>query len=120
MRWTQSFLPTLRQAPSDAESASHKLMVRAGLVRQLSAGVYTFLPLGLRVLEKIKGIVREEMNRAGATELLLPAMHPAELWQETGRSSSVRSEEHTTELQSLRHLVCRLLLEKKKTELRTR
>src|SRR5687768_17377924 len=85
MRWTRSFLPTLREAPSDAESASHKLMVRAGLVRQLSAGVYTFLPLGLRVVEKIKGIVRDEMNRAGATELLLPAMHPAELWQETGR-----------------------------------
>ena len=85
MRWTRSFLPTLREAPSDAESASHKLMVRAGLVRQLSAGVYTFLPLGLRVLERIKAIVRDEMNRAGATELLLPAMHPAELWQETGR-----------------------------------
>jgi prolyl-tRNA synthetase len=85
MRWTKSFLPTLREAPSDAESASHKLMVRAGLVRQLSAGVYTFLPLGLRVLERIKAIVRDEMNRAGATELLLPAMHPAELWQETGR-----------------------------------
>ena len=85
MRWTRSFLPTLREAPSDAESASHKLMVRAGLVRQLSAGVYTFLPLGLRVLERVKAIVRDEMNRAGATELLLPAMHPAELWQETGR-----------------------------------
>ncbi|HZL71322.1 MAG TPA: aminoacyl--tRNA ligase-related protein, partial [Planctomycetota bacterium] len=85
MRWTRSFLPTLREAPSDAESVSHKLMVRAGLVRQLSAGVYTFLPLGLRVLERIKAIVRDEMNRAGATELLLPAMHPAELWQETGR-----------------------------------
>ncbi len=85
MRWTRSFLPTLREAPSDAESASHKLMVRAALVRQLSAGVYTYLPLGLRVLERIKAIVRDEMNRAGATELLLPAMHPAELWQETGR-----------------------------------
>src|SRR5262245_27544216 len=85
MRWSRSFLPTLREPPSDAESASHKLMVRAGLVRQLSAGVYTFLPLGLRVLERIKRIVREEMNNAGAVELLLPAMHPAELWQETGR-----------------------------------
>jgi prolyl-tRNA synthetase len=85
MRWTRTFLPTLREAPSDAESVSHKLMVRAGLVRQLSAGVYTFLPFGLRVLERIKSIVRDEMNRAGATELLLPAMHPAELWQETGR-----------------------------------
>src|SRR5262245_15182085 len=85
MRWSRSFLPTLREAPSDAESASHKLMVRAALVRQLSAGVYTYLPFGLRVLERIKAIVRDEMNRAGATELLLPAMHPAELWEETGR-----------------------------------
>jgi prolyl-tRNA synthetase len=85
MRWTRTFLPTLREPPSDAESASHKLMVRAGLVRQLSAGVYTYLPLGLRVVERIKSIVREEMNGAGAAELLLPAMHPAELWQETGR-----------------------------------
>ena len=85
MRWTRSFLPTLREAPADAESVSHKLMVRAGLVRQLSAGVYTFLPFGLRVLERIKAIVRDEMNRAGASELLLPAMHPAELWEETGR-----------------------------------
>ena len=85
MRWSRTFLPTLREAPSDAESASHKLMVRAGLVRQLTAGVYSYLPLGLRVLERIKAIVRDEMNRAGAAELLLPAMHPAELWQETGR-----------------------------------
>ncbi|HEY3227142.1 MAG TPA: proline--tRNA ligase, partial [Planctomycetota bacterium] len=85
MRWTRSFIQTLREPPSDAEAASHKLMIRAGLVRQLSAGVYSFLPLGLRVLEKIKRIVREEMDRAGAVELLLPAMHPAELWQETGR-----------------------------------
>jgi prolyl-tRNA synthetase len=85
MRWTRSFLPTLREAPADAESASHKLMVRVGLVRQLSAGVYTYLPLGVRVLDKIRAIVRDEMNRAGAVEVLLPAMHPAELWQETGR-----------------------------------
>ncbi|HTF56869.1 MAG TPA: proline--tRNA ligase [Planctomycetota bacterium] len=85
MRWSRSFIQTLREAPSDAEAASHKLMVRAGLVRQLSAGVYSYLPLGLRVLEKIKKIVREEMDRAGAVELLLPAMHPAELWNETGR-----------------------------------
>ena len=85
MRWSRSFIQTLREAPSDAEAASHKLMVRASLVRQLSAGVYSYLPLGLRVLEKIKKIVREEMDRAGAVELLLPAMHPAELWNETGR-----------------------------------
>ncbi|MBI4564957.1 MAG: proline--tRNA ligase [Planctomycetes bacterium] len=85
MRWSRSFLPTLREAPSDAESASHKLMVRAGLVRQLSAGVYSWLPLGVRVLDRIRAIVREEMNRAGAIEVYLPVLHPAELWKETGR-----------------------------------
>jgi prolyl-tRNA synthetase len=85
MRWTQTFIPTLREAPSDAESASHKLMVRAGLVRQLSAGAYSYLPLGFRALRKAEAIVREEMDRAGALELLMPALHPAELWQETGR-----------------------------------
>jgi prolyl-tRNA synthetase len=85
MRWTRTFIPTLRDAPSDAESASHKLMVRAGLIRQLSAGSYTYLPLGLRSLRKAAAIVREEMDRAGAVELLMPSMHPAELWKETGR-----------------------------------
>jgi len=85
MRWTQTFLPTLREDPVDAESTSHKLMIRAGLVRQLSAGVYSYLPLGTRALQKAAAIVREEMNRAGGIELLMPVLHPPELWQETGR-----------------------------------
>ncbi len=85
MRWTKTFIPTLREAPSDAESPSHKLMVRAGLIRQLAAGSYSYLPLGLRALRKAEQIVREEMDRAGAVELLMPSLHPAELWQETGR-----------------------------------
>jgi prolyl-tRNA synthetase len=85
MRWTRTFIPTLREAPSDAESPSHKLMVRAGLVRQLSAGSYSYLPLGLRSLLKAENIVRQEMDRAGAVELLMPSIHPAELWEETGR-----------------------------------
>ncbi|HJV66021.1 MAG TPA: proline--tRNA ligase [Geomonas sp.] len=85
MRWTKTFIPTLREAPSDAESPSHKLMVRAGLIRQLAAGSYSYLPLGYRALRKAEQIVREEMDRAGAVELLMPALHPAELWQETGR-----------------------------------
>ncbi len=85
MRWTRTFIPTLREAPSDAESPSHKLMVRAGLIRQLHAGSYSYLPLGYRALRKAERIVREEMDRAGAVELLMPSLHPAELWQETGR-----------------------------------
>jgi prolyl-tRNA synthetase len=85
MRWTRTFIPTLREAPSDAESPSHKLMVRAGLIRQLAAGSYTYLPLGYRTLRKAEAIVREEMERAGAIELFMPSLHPPELWQETGR-----------------------------------
>ena len=106
MRWSRSFIQTLREAPSDAEAASHKLMVRAGLVRQLSAGVYSFLPLGLRVLEKIKKIVREEMDRAGAVELLLPAMHPAELWNETGRLAAYGAAAKSTTLLSAVGIDC--------------
>ncbi len=85
MRYSQLLIPTLREAPSDAEVASHKLMVRAGYIRKLAAGVYTYLPLCLRVLRKIEGIVRQEMTAAGAQELLLPMVMPAELWIETGR-----------------------------------
>jgi len=85
VRWTRTFIPTLREAPSDAESPSHKLMVRAGLIRQLSAGSYSYLPLGYRALRKAEAIVREEMDRAGAVELLMPSLHPPDLWQETGR-----------------------------------
>ncbi|MBI3313983.1 MAG: proline--tRNA ligase [Candidatus Omnitrophica bacterium] len=85
MRWTQTLIPTLRQPPKDAEAASHKLALRAGLIHQLSSGVYSYLPLGLRVLQKITSIIREEMNRAGASEVLLPALHPADLWKKSGR-----------------------------------
>lgn len=85
MRWTTSFIPTLKEDPTDAEVVSHKLLVRAGMIRQVSRGIYNYLPLGLRVIRKVENIVREEMNRAGAQELLLPFISPAELWQESGR-----------------------------------
>ncbi|WP_419419083.1 proline--tRNA ligase [Legionella sp. D16C41] len=85
MRTSQWFLATLRETPSDAEIVSHQLMLRAGMIRKLGAGLYTWLPLGLRVLQKVEQIVREEMNRAHAIEVLMPAVQPAELWQETGR-----------------------------------
>lgn len=85
MRTSQYFLPTLRDTPADAEIVSHKLMLRAGMIRKLASGIYTWLPLGLRVLKKVENIVREEMNRIGALELLMPAVQPAELWQETER-----------------------------------
>src|SRR5438309_6407504 len=85
MRTSRYFLATLKEAPSDAELVSHKLMVRAGLIRRLAGGIYTWLPLGLRVVRKVEAIVREEMNRAGAIELFMPSVQPAELWQESGR-----------------------------------
>ena len=85
MRTTQTLIATQRQAPADAEVISHQLMLRAGMVRQLAAGIYTWLPLGLRVLRKVERIVREEMDRAGAQEILMSGVQPAELWQESGR-----------------------------------
>ncbi|WP_286883721.1 proline--tRNA ligase [Aneurinibacillus sp. UBA3580] len=85
MKQSKLFLPTLREVPAEAEIVSHQLMVRAGLMRQLVSGVYTYLPLGYRVLRKVQQIVREEMDRAGAQEISMPAIQPAELWQETGR-----------------------------------
>jgi prolyl-tRNA synthetase len=85
MRQSQGFIPTLREVPADAEVKSHQLLLRAGFVRQSASGVYTFLPLGQRVLQKVEAIIREEMNRAGALELLMPALQPAELWQQSGR-----------------------------------
>jgi prolyl-tRNA synthetase len=85
MRWSQTLIPTLKEDPADAEVVSHKLLVRAGFIRQLSRGIYDYLPLSLRVIRKIEAIVREEMDRAGAQELLLPIASPAELWQESGR-----------------------------------
>ncbi|MGZ8421328.1 MAG: proline--tRNA ligase [Nitrospira sp.] len=85
MRVTQTLIPTLREDPGEAETVSHRLMLRAGMIRKVAAGIYIYLPLGLRVLRKIERIVREEMNRAGAQELLMPVASPAELWRETGR-----------------------------------
>ena len=85
MRLTQGFLPTIKETPSEAQIASHRLMLRAGLVRQTSAGIYAWLPLGLRVLRHIERIVREEQDAAGARELLMPTIQPAELWRESGR-----------------------------------
>ncbi|MBH0199773.1 MAG: proline--tRNA ligase [Nitrospira sp.] len=85
MKTTQLLIPTLREDPGEAETVSHRLMLRAGLIRKTAAGIYTYLPLGLRVIRKIEQIIREEMNRAGAQELLMPIASPAELWKETGR-----------------------------------
>ncbi len=85
MRTSRFFLSTSKEAPAEAELASHKLMLRAGLIKRLGSGLYTWMPLGLRILRKVEAIVREEMNRAGAIELLMPAVQPAELWQESGR-----------------------------------
>ena len=85
MRASQFFISTLKEAPADAEIISHKLMVRAGMIRRLGSGIYAYMPMGLRVIHKIENIIREEMNRAGAIELLMPLVQPAELWQETGR-----------------------------------
>lgn len=85
MRATQFFINTLKEAPSDAEIVSHQLMLRAGLIRRLAGGIYTWMPLGLRVLRKVENIVREEMNRSGAMEMLMPAVQPFELWEESGR-----------------------------------
>ena len=85
MRVSQFFISTLKEAPSEAELVSHRLMLRAGLIKRLGSGLYTWMPLGLRVLRKVEAIVREEMDKAGAIELLMPAVQPAELWEETGR-----------------------------------
>ena len=85
MRYSQYFIPTLKETPADAEITSHQLMLRAGMIRKLAAGIYNYLPLGLRSIRKVENIVREEMNRAGAIEVLMPAVQPAELWQESGR-----------------------------------
>jgi prolyl-tRNA synthetase len=85
MRISQFHFQTLKEDPSDAEVVSHKLMLRASMIRRLGAGIYSYMPLGLRVIRKVENIIREEMNRAGAIELLMPLVQPAELWQETGR-----------------------------------
>jgi prolyl-tRNA synthetase len=85
MRASQSLLPTLKETPADAAVASHQLMLRAGMIRRLASGLYSWLPLGLRVLRKVERIVREEMDRSGAQEVLMPVVQPAELWQESTR-----------------------------------
>src|SRR5438477_2846011 len=90
MRWTQSLIPTLKETPAEAEILSHKLLLRAGLVRKLTGGLYTFLPLGLKALRKVEQIVREEMNRAGALEVLMPALQPPEIWQKSGRYETAK------------------------------
>lgn len=89
MLWSKLFIPTLRESPQEAESISHKLMLRAGLIRMLMAGVYSYLPLGFRVLENIESIIRKEMDAAGANELLLPALQPEELWLKSGRDKAM-------------------------------
>jgi prolyl-tRNA synthetase len=90
MKWTKTLIPTLREAPSDAEILSHKLLLRAGLIRKLAGGVYTFLPLGLRALRKVETIIREEMNRADAVEVLMPALQPKEIWEQSGRAETAK------------------------------
>jgi len=85
MKASQFFISTLKEAPADAEVVSHQLMMRAGMIKRLGAGIYSYMPMGLRVIRKVEAIIREEMNRAGAVELLMPVVQPAELWQETGR-----------------------------------
>jgi prolyl-tRNA synthetase len=89
MRWSQYFIPTLREDPADAEVVSHKLLLRAGVIRQLSAGIYSYLPLGQRIALKVMQILREEMNGIGGQEFYLPAIHPAEIWQESGRWDAI-------------------------------
>src|SRR2546428_10775527 len=84
MRLSKSLVPTLREDPADAEAISHKLMLRAGLVRQLAAGIYVYLPLGQRVLDKVNAIIREEMNAIGGQEVTMPVMHPPEIWKQSG------------------------------------
>ena len=85
MKASRFFISTLKEAPADAEVASHKLMMRAGMIKKLGTGIYTYMPMGLRVIRKVEAIVREEMNRAGAVELTMPVVQPAEVWQESGR-----------------------------------
>jgi len=85
MRWSQAFIPTIKEAPADATSVSHLLLMRGGFIRRIGAGIYEYLPLGLRVLHKVQNIVRAEMDRAGALEVLMPALLPADYFRETGR-----------------------------------
>ena len=90
MRWSQTFIPTLKETPADAEIVSHQLLLRAGLVRKLTGGLYTFLPMGLRVLTKVANIIRQEMDRAGAIEVAMPLLQPVDIWQASGRYEAMR------------------------------
>ena len=90
MKWTQFYIPTIKEVPMGTEAVSHQLLLRAGLVQMLTSGVYSYLPLGLRVLRKIEAIINEEMNAIGARELLLPSLHPIELWKQTGRDETLK------------------------------
>ncbi len=92
MRWSRSLIPTQKEDPADAEAISHKLMIRAGLVRQLAAGIYVYLPFGQRVMDKIDAIIREEINAIGGQEITMPVLHPAELWQQSGRWDAIGDE----------------------------
>ncbi len=92
MRWSKLFLPTFKENPSEAEIPSHRLMLRAGLIRKLTSGVYTFLPAGFKVLKKVEQIVREEMDRIGCQEVLMPILHPIEIYEESGRVKSFGDE----------------------------
>jgi prolyl-tRNA synthetase len=92
MRFSRSLIPTLREDPADAEAISHRLLVRAGFVRQLAAGIYVYLPLGQRVLDKVNAIIREEMNAIGGQEITMPVLHPADIWQQSGRWSAIGAE----------------------------
>jgi prolyl-tRNA synthetase len=105
MKWSETYIPTLREDPAEAEIVSHKLLVRAGYIRKLAAGVYNYLPLMQRVLTKISNIVREEMNSAGAQEILMPVLHPAELWQQSGRWQTIGKELMRTKDRHERDLV---------------
>ena len=89
MHWRKTFIPTLKEVPQEAESIGHQLLLRTGLIRMLMAGSYSYLPLGFKVLSNVEKIIREEMNAAGASELLLPALQPLELWQRTGRDKDI-------------------------------
>src|SRR5256885_2799458 len=92
MRLSKSLVPTLREDPADAEAISHKLMLRAGLVRQLAAGIFVWLPLGQRVMDKVNAIIREEMNAIGGQEITMPVIHPADIWKQSGRGGRIPEE----------------------------
>src|ERR1700753_3265467 len=106
MRLSRYFLPVLKETPSEAQIVSHRLMLRAGMLRQEAAGIYAWLPLGFQVLKKIEKIVREEMNRAGAVEILMPTLQPSELWKETGRYEAYGPEMLRIKDRHERELLC--------------